>query len=61
MTKFEYETEYVPRYYGNKGKELESPANDILKKRGDDGWFLCAVGSLDSVGTCTFYFCKEVE
>lgn len=61
MKRFEYETEFVPRYYADSRRELESPENDTLKRRGDGGWLLCAVGSPDSVRTRIFYFAREVK
>ena len=58
-SKFEYLREFVSPYYYKQGLELESPGSDILKKRGLEGWELCAVSTPDSSGVEIFYFKRE--
>ncbi len=57
--RIEYATEYVPRYYTQRGRELESPMHDTLEKRGANGWQLCAVGAPDSAGVVIYYFSRQ--
>jgi hypothetical protein len=61
MGKYEYKRETVERRYQDRGMEMESPAVDTLEKAGGEGWLLCAVGSPDSGGVCTFYFVRELN
>lgn len=54
----EYTTAYVPRMYSREDMQHMNPMSDTLKKMGDDGWQLCAVGSPDSAHTVCCYFSR---
>ena len=60
MKQYEYKREFVPRSYYARGEEDRCPETDTLKKMGDDGWLLCAVGPEGEGGTKILYFCREI-